>query len=122
MILFEHIRTWVILSIAKFRQLKYRTLYVTVQPEVADFPRGTFYIASFADKMQTTRVMWWENGIVFAETSWNAEFNQAGKLKVCSYTSLKPYYNIYNNQTQRELIIFGNCNGSSLNEETPFSK
>jgi hypothetical protein len=40
-----------------------------VPPEVADFPRVTFYIALFANRMQITPVLCDERTTIFVETS-----------------------------------------------------
>lgn len=47
-----------------------QTSYVTVPPDVAGWRRVTLEMAPFADKMQTALGPFWENDIIFADTSW----------------------------------------------------
>lgn len=46
-----------------------QTSYVAVPPEVAAWCRVTFDIAPFADKIHTALGPFWENAIIFDDTS-----------------------------------------------------
>lgn len=48
-----------------------QTSYVTVPPDVAGWRRVTFDIAPVADKIQTALGPFWENDIIFEDTSWD---------------------------------------------------